>query len=65
MDDWGFAEEAFRQYAGHAFQLLAAFLRSAAELDSQLQVRLRRQRFEWMPLFTWHPHLVSWPCMPH
>ncbi len=40
MDDWGFAEAAFVGVAGRAFHLLAAFLRSAVELDSQLQVQL-------------------------
>lgn len=37
MDDWGFAEAAFRQFAGPCFQHLATFLKSANELDSQLQ----------------------------
>lgn len=41
VDDWGFAEAAFRQFAGPCFQQLAAFLKSATELDSQLQVYLR------------------------
>jgi hypothetical protein len=37
VDDWGFAEAAFRQFAGPCFQQLATFLKSANELDSQLQ----------------------------
>lgn len=37
VDDWGFAEAAFRQFAGPCFQHLATFLKSANELDSQLQ----------------------------
>jgi hypothetical protein len=37
VDDWGFSEAAFRQFAGPCFQHLATFLKSANELDSQLQ----------------------------
>ena len=37
VDDWEFREEQFLEFVGTSFHLLASFLRSAAEFDSQLQ----------------------------
>lgn len=37
VDDWEFSEAQFLDFVSSAFQLLASFLRAAAEFDSQLQ----------------------------
>lgn len=41
IDDFGFREEQFMEFVGPSFQLLAAFLQSASEFDSQIQVRAK------------------------
>ena len=38
VDDWEFSEAQFTEFVGTAFALLAAFMGTASEFDSQLQV---------------------------